>query len=149
MPSGKNKSKRIKTSNARKKPVQTEDKPRNGGRWTEGRFAAFVTSALRAASRRWPPKYERLADACVGVRKNKRTGRDAKHYRCAMCEECFPQSGVQVDHVIAIGKTQLWDEFIEKLFCEKDNLQVVCKPCHKEKTKKERAVESKEKSGDA
>lgn len=122
-------------------------KTRNSARWTEARFRGFVVSALRSASRRWPPKYERLADSFIGVRVNKKTGRQCKHYSCAICKEAFPQREVQVDHKDPIGSTSSWDEFIEKLFCEKDNLQVVCKPCHKAKTKKERASESKKESG--
>lgn len=118
------------------------DKTRNGNTWTEARFRSFVTSALRAASRRWPPKFGRLKDAFVGVKRNPKSGRDAKHYRCAACEGEFPQSGVQVDHIEPVGSTSSWDEFIEKLFCEADNLQVLCKPCHKKKTKNE--LESKE-----
>lgn len=109
----------------------------NGGVWTEGRFRGFITSALRGSMRRWPPKWETLRDARVGRKLNKKTGRKALHFRCASCRKEFPQNRVQVDHKIAIGKCLTWDEFIEKLFCEKDNLQVLCKVCHKKKTKKE------------
>src|SRR5688572_3040895 len=122
----------------------SNERPRNGGQWTDSRFRSFVTSALRSASRRWPPKYERLKGACVGVRKNPKTGRDAKHYLCAACEESFPQRDVQVDHIEAIGEFTSWDVFIERLFCEADNLQVLCKPCHKAKTIKERPLKLKE-----
>ena len=31
-----------------------------------------------------------------------------------------------------------WDVFIKRLFCEKDNLQVLCSGCHDKKTLKER-----------
>ena len=127
------------------KRSNSDDKERCGGRWTEARFRGFVTSALRNATRRWPPKYDRIKESFVGVRLNKKTGRKSKHYRCAVCEEAFPQRNVQVDHIVPIGTCLTWDEYIEKLFCEKENLQVVCKPCHKKKTKEER--ESKKDSG--
>lgn len=110
---------------------------KNGGRWTEGRFRGFITSALRSAFRRWQPKYETLAAGFVGSKINKKSGRVAKHYECALCGGEFPQSGVQVDHKVPIGSTASWDEFVEKLFCESDNLQVLCIPCHKKKTKKD------------
>lgn len=74
----------------------------------------------------------------MGVKRNPKSGRDAKHYRCAACEGDFPQSGVQVDHIEPVGSTSSWDEFIEKLFCEADNLQVLCKSCHKKKSAAER-----------
>lgn len=87
--------------------------------------------------RRWPPKWEVLKNARIGKKLNKKTGRKALHYRCAVCGKEFVQSRVQVDHILPIGSCKTWDEFIEKLFCEKDNLQVLCKSCHKRKTKKE------------
>lgn len=112
---------------------------RNGGKWTEGRFKGFVTSALRSAMRRWPPKWATLAKAFVGSRINPKSKRLAKHYRCAGCNKLFVAAGVQVDHKMPIGTVGSWDAFIERLFCEVDNLQVLCKSCHKKKTKKERA----------
>ena len=135
----------LKVSNSNKPVRGNVEKTRNSARWTEARFRGFVVSALRSASRRWPPKYERLADSCIGVKRNKKTGRDAKHYSCSICEGEFPQREVQVDHIVPVGSCPTWDIFIEKLFCEKDNLQVVCKPCHKIKTKEER--ESKKDAG--
>ena len=131
-----------KRSNSNGNPSKT----RNGGQWTEARFVGFITSALRSATRRWPPKYERVKDSFTKIKKNRKTGRDAKHYCCSICKEEFPQREVQVDHIEPIGTCPTWDEFIEKLFCEKDNLQVVCKPCHKLKSAKERH-ESKKDAG--
>lgn len=57
---------------------------------------------------------------------------------CNACKLDFPQKEVEVDHIKEIGREKSWDEFIEGLFCEQDNLQVLCKPCHKEKTLKEK-----------
>lgn len=110
----------------------------NGGKWSSGRFRGFITSALRSAMRRWPPKWEALKAAFVGSKINKKSGRKAKHFECATCHKHFVQTGVQVDHKDPVGSCKTWDEFIERLFCEKDNLQVMCKTCHKVKTKKER-----------
>lgn len=49
---------------------------------------------------------------------------------------------MQVDHIKPVVSPtkgfQSWDDFIDKLYCEKDNLQVLCKSCHKEKTLKEK-----------
>lgn len=114
----------------------------NGGAWTKGRWSSFVTSALRAASRRWPPKYECLKAARTEKKINVKTGRLAQHFRCAICEEEFTSKDMQVDHIQPIGRDKTWDEFIDGLFCEIDNLQAVCIGCHKIKSKKE-ANESK------
>jgi len=103
--------------------------------WTEARYNQFVRSALRAAFRRWPPKFD--------VLKNNRrvvTGKRHKYeYQCAECGEWFKQKEVQVDHIIPAGTSlKGWDEFIDKLFVGEDSMQILCKPCHKIKTKKER-----------
>lgn len=111
----------------------------NSGNWTEGRWNSFITSILRSGSRKWPPKYECLNAAKTEKKVNTATGRIAQHFRCAMCEDDFPAKGVQVDHIVEIGREKTWDEFIDGLFCEGDNLQVLCINCHKKKSKDERA----------
>lgn len=106
----------------------------NGGLWTEGRFNSFVTSILRSGSRRWGPKYQTLNDSKTEKKTNPKTGRVAQHFMCAACGKDFPQREVQIDHIIPIGFDKTWDEFINGLYCESDNLQVVCIQCHKKKT---------------
>ena len=110
----------------------------NGGKWSKGRFNSFVTSLLRSGSRRWEPKYTVLNEAKTVKKINKSTGRLAQHYKCNCCKEEFPLKDVQVDHIVPIGRERSWDEFIDGLFCEKDNLQVLCVTCHAVKTKSER-----------
>ena len=123
------------------------DKKRNGGEWTDARFRSFVTSALRAASRRWPPKYKALKEAFVGRKENKKTGKLAMHYKCAKCKKQFVAADVQVDHVLPVVDPKVgfvsWDDFINRIFCEIENLQVMCKPCHKVKTELEKAERKK------
>ena len=117
--------------------------------WTEGRRKSFITSVLRSGYRRWPPKYETLKDAQTGKKENAKTKRIAMHYKCNSCEKDFPAKEVQVDHIEPVVDSKgfsSWDTFIERLFCEKENLQVLCKECHLTKTqleKKERASASK------
>lgn len=110
----------------------------NDGKWTLGRWNSFVTSILRSGSRRWPPKYECLASAKTEKKVNTKTGRVAQHFMCASCGEDFPQKEVQVDHIVEIGREKSWDDFINGLYCEADNLQVLCIPCHKKKTQLEK-----------
>ena len=110
----------------------------NGGEWTEGRFNSFVTSILRSGSRRWGPKYQTLNAAKTEKKTNVKSGRLAQHFLCAECNEEYVAKDVQVDHIVPIGVEKTWDEFIDGLFCEGDNLQVLCVPCHKIKTTKEK-----------
>jgi len=116
------------------------EKTRNGGEWTEARYNSFVKGGLRSASQRWPPKYKVLAAACVGTRINPDSGRMAKHYTCARCENVFVQKMVEVNHlqsVIPPTGFDSWDGVIERMFCEEHGLEVLCKPCHKTITKLE------------
>lgn len=106
-------------------------------KWTEARFWSFVRSALRRAWTKWPPKYEVLAE-------NKRVVTGKRHkaeYKCAECKKWFKQSEVSVDHITPAGSLRNWDDvpkFAERLFCGKDELQVLCTSCHNEKTREER-----------
>lgn len=116
----------------------------NGGNWTEGRYRAFITSTLRAGARRWPPKYETLNEAKTEKKVNVKTGKMAQHYRCAACQQEFTQKDMEVDHikpvVDPIDGFKSWDEFIDRLFCEKENLQALCSTCHKSKSKQEKEI---------
>ena len=120
---------------------------RNGGKWTEARYRSFVTSTLRAGSRKWPPKYETLNAAKTEKKVNKATGRLAQHYLCAMCEQEYTQKDVQVDHIKPVIDPKKgfvsWDTYIDRMFCEGKNLQVLCKVCHAEKTKLEKEISQK------
>jgi len=111
-------------------------KTRNGGKWTEARFRTFVTSGLRATSRKWPPIHAARKKAwvrrgvykCNGCKKNVRATKDGKN-------------NIFVDHIEPVVPKEGWsdwDSYIERLFCEEDNLQVLCKTCHDRKSKKER-----------
>lgn len=121
--------------------------------WTEGRVKGFIISVLRAGARRWPPKFEALDDALVGKKINEKTGRVAKHYTCAACKKEFTSKDVQVDHISPVVDPDVgyvdWNTFIARLFCPKENLQVLCTVCHKRKTKDERAKSSRAKKGNS
>jgi len=112
--------------------------------WTPGRKKSFIVSALRTGARRWPPKYETLIEACTGQKINQNSGRLAKHYTCAHCLHEFPAKDVEVDHIDPVVSTSDgfmdWNIFIDRLYCPKENLQVLCKVCHKKKTKEERLL---------
>jgi 5-methylcytosine-specific restriction endonuclease McrA len=127
--------------------MKSGNSQRNGGKWTEARYRSFVTSTLRAGSRRWPPKYETLNAAKTEKKTNVKTGRLAQHYKCAGCKEEFTQKDVQVDHIKPVVDPKKgfisWDVYIDRMFCESKNLQVLCKDCHTTKTKKEKEVAKK------
>jgi len=65
----------------------------------------------------------------------------AQHYQCRACGLDWPATGVQVDHITPVVSADgftTWDDYIANMFCEKDNLQVLCLACHKAKSQSER-----------
>jgi len=115
--------------------------------WTEGRTKSFITSGLRSLFRRYPIKFEVLKEAKTGKQINISTGRMSEHFQCKQCLESFPAKQVQVDHVSPVVDPVIgfvdWNTFIDRLLCPKENLQVLCTKCHKEKTKQEKEVRKK------
>lgn len=114
--------------------------------WTEGRLRAFIVSVLRSGTRKYPPKYETLNEAKTEKKTNTKTGRVAQHFRCASCQNDFPATQVQVDHIIPVVDPKngftTWDDYIVRLFCPKENLQVLCKECHNIKSATEKKARS-------
>ena len=128
---------RKKTVNKPRKA--TTPKPRNAGTMTESAFWSFIRSALRQKSRWWKPITQtKMAARRVykGINKRQRF-----EYQCAECLNYFPDKKVNVDHKIPAGTLRCADDlpgFVERLFCEADNLQVLCSNCHDFKTKNEK-----------
>lgn len=62
---------------------------------------------------------------------------------CPSCNKYEAISNMQVDHILPIvplNKTledMSWDEVINNIWCVIDNLQAICKSCHKLKSKEE------------
>ena len=128
-------------------------KTRCGNTWTEAKYFGFIRSALRRASIKYPVKYQIKAlakrsvpiidkdgnQAVYKTGKNVGQPRYVSEYNCAFCKEWFRDKDVEVDHKDEAGSLKCFDDlpgFCERLFCEIDNLQVLCKTCHKGKTHK-------------
>ena len=133
------------------------EKTRCGGLWTEARWRSFIISTLRQATKRWGPKGQAL--------KNARVKRG--EYTCAACSKSMGattwreyKSGKQkgkpkkvndavVDHIEPVVDPHVgfttWDDYIERMFCEVDNLQVICHDCHEVKCAEEREIRKQNK----
>jgi 5-methylcytosine-specific restriction endonuclease McrA len=110
-----------------------KERPYNNGLWTAARYNSFVKGGLRSTSQRWPPRYSVLAASRRGKRVNPASGRMAEFHECASCKNLFVSKDVEVNHitpVVPISGFDSWDGVIKRLFCEADNLEVLCKPCH-------------------
>ena len=136
--------------------MRNKPKPHNSGQWTEARMRSFVMSALRKA--RWPVKYETIREAYVKNGINPATGRKCKLHKCESCGNLFPQKEMAADHISPCvpingfgGEKFLgynWTELVQRLFCEIDGLQALCRECHKTKTKEERSERDRHKRRD-
>lgn len=108
-------------------------------KWTRSRYFSFIRSCLRRAWSKYPVKYQALQDA-----RKPYDGEDKRTkwlYQCNICKEHFKGKEVEVDHMIPAGSLKDYSDlagFVERLFCSKKDLQVLCKPCHKELTKQQR-----------
>lgn len=118
-----------------KKTVKSRvEKPYNHGTMSKSAFWGMIRSCLRQKSRWWKP----IAEAKkLAKRAKKNGGRQKFEYQCNHCKNWFPDKEVQVDHLIDAGSLTCKEDvgdFVERLFCEVDGLQVLCKDCHQIKT---------------
>lgn len=121
------------------KRISKVPKTRNNGTMTEAAFWAFIRSALRNKSRYWKP----ITQTKMNARRaysgpNKR---QKFEYQCNHCKKWFAEKDINVDHIIPAGTLTCANDlpgFVERLFCEVNNLQVLCEKCHDVKTQKER-----------
>lgn len=123
----------------RKPRANAAPKTRNNATMTESAFWSFIRSGLRQKSRWWKPITQCKLNA-------KRTykgpnKRQKFEYQCNSCKKWFAEKNINVDHIEPAGSLNCADDlagFVERLFCEVDNLQVLCSGCHNIKTQKER-----------
>ena len=120
-------------------------KTRNAGTMTESAFWSFIRSALRQKSRWWKPITQTKMNARRAYKgPNKR---QKFEYQCAHCTKWFPEKKINVDHTIPVGSLNCAEDlpgFVNRLFCEVGDLQILCSYCHDSKTKQEN--ESRKKS---
>lgn len=99
---------------------------------TESGYLAWIRSALRSKSLRWPPRAKALE---LARRPYKGPNKQQKwEYQCAICGEWYKLKDCVVDHYpIAAGSILSVEDigpFANNLYCEVDNLRVLDKVCH-------------------
>lgn len=129
----------MQTKKARKIAKPKAIKPRNAGTMTESAFWSFIRSALRQKSRWWKPITEcKLKAKRTYKGPNKR---QKFEYQCKSCNNWFPEKQINVDHIIPAGSLNCAEDlagFVDRLFCEQENLQILCTQCHNIKTQNEK-----------
>lgn len=126
----------MKKKTVRKPRANAAPKTRNNGTLTESAFWSFIRSGLRQKSRWWKPITQCKLNA-------KRTykgpnKRQKFEYQCNDCKKWFAEKNINVDHIQPAGSLNCANDlpgFVERLFCEVDNLQVLCIQCHDTKSK--------------
>lgn len=115
---------------------------RCGGRWTTAKFNSFIKNQLRQSSRKWAPIND--CKKAANIRRG--------WYLCAGCGEEVPTTtlsnrkrvkNIFVDHIdpiVPVTGWVSWDHCINQMFCEEENLQVLCSSCHTTKTAEEAAL---------
>ena len=107
--------------------------------WSESQYWSLIRTALRSGMRFYPNKLKVLNKA-----KRAYTGENKRQkfeYQCNHCKGWFKSNEVQVDHRTPAGSLLSYQDlpqFVERLYCSEDGLQVLCKQCHQIKTNKER-----------
>lgn len=88
----------------------------------------FLISVLRRATYRWPARSEALKEG----------RKDRNAYECAMCKDIYKNNEVVLDHIKPVVDPKFgfttWDDYINRMFPEKDGFQVLCSSCHDIKT---------------
>jgi 5-methylcytosine-specific restriction endonuclease McrA len=107
---------------------------------------ACIRGALRRQFSRSPIVREVLMKVRREVAKFNKDGsrskKDAVQYCCSACGQWIGSTKCTVDHITPVIDVQAgfvdWNQFIDRLFCDASNLQVICDPCHNTKTQGER-----------
>lgn len=95
----------------------------------------WLVQKIRRISYQFPSRKEAIKKARVA----------RGQYKCAQCGGIFKHGEFQLDHVDPVidphtGFTN-WDDFINRMFCDVDGWQILCKEtCHKYKTQRENEI---------
>jgi 5-methylcytosine-specific restriction endonuclease McrA len=98
----------------------------------------WIKSHLERLSYKWPARTKALNAA---RRKSTLTDKRVKwEYQCNHCKNWFKRKEVQNDHIVPKGRydKEVFFIWLERLFCEADGFQVLCKPCHLVKSNREK-----------
>jgi len=126
----------------------------NDNQWTHSRFNSFIKGLLRAGMRGWGPKHAVKKEAWVkrGVYRCRGYKKRWHHVPVTIKQGKKRVVNVFVDHISPVIDPNKgfvsWDDTIDRMFCEKEGLQLLCKKCHDLKTSDERVISNKRKKNE-
>lgn len=91
----------------------------------------WLMNEIRKVHSKWKPRKDVKVAARVSRGK----------YRCEYCGNLFGPREIDIDHIKPVIEPTNgfvdWNTYITRLFVEESGYQVLCKGCHKEKSKLE------------
>jgi len=114
-----------------------KDRPFNSGTMTQSMFFGWLRSNLRRMTMRgWKP----IAEVKKQARKPYKGSNKLQKWEflCASCGNYVKSTECEVDHKIEAGSLRNYEDlagFVQRLFVEKEGLELLCKQCHSLKTK--------------
>lgn len=106
----------------------------------------LIKGALRRVFSRSDLRREALASARVEGYTDPERKRVTKWGKCTECKAMTPLYLLEIDHKIPVVpidsslEEMTWDELVNRIWCDINNLKAVCKSCHRVKS----ALETKE-----
>lgn len=102
----------------------------------EKAFLTYLRGAFRAIWSKYPAKLKWKQQQGIKPPASYK-GRAKKLVQCKQCNEWFPISNTEVDHIVEGGSFKSVAESFEwflRIIDVNDNWQILCKPCHKVKS---------------
>ena len=107
----------------------------------------MIINRLRQLHRYWDQKKVARDNAKVQIEVGTYKNGNPKYhtmYKCAHCFEVFERQDTQMDHIEPVVELEMgfvdWNTYVERLFCNAENYQCLCKGCHKIKTNLEKEL---------
>ena len=127
---------KVKTSKPRiirkKAPKKILEKPYNENSMTSSAFFGMIRAVLRRKTMfGWKPINKVREEAKVVYKGPNKRQKFA--YICNKCHGKFSAKECAVHHKIPVGKLSCFEDlplFVKNLFCEKQNLELLCSNCH-------------------
>lgn len=118
---------------------------------TEAKWWSWLRGNIRRAVwNRSPVKLEAIKLKRIRIL-NERTGNEVWGGRCNICQQEYLLKDLQVDHVTgghSLRSVEDISTFVQAMvFVAPEDLQLVCKPCHKQKTLEERRAAKQARAG--
>lgn len=109
------------------------EKPFNAGTMSNAAFFGWLRSRLRKMSQMWKPIQQVKREARILYKGDNK--RRKFSFVCNKCKNAVSDKECAVHHIIPAGSLKSFEDiagFCERLFVEKEGLELLCDKCHDE-----------------